>query len=490
MRILVMGDFGGFAESPVPFDQRPIERIDIDNFEQVLRRIHPEVRLEHADRGSEGLELRFESIEDFHPDQLCENVPTLKRILDLRDRLRQPSTFEQAALELLGLANAAPQESDLQQATGREHADKTISDDSDIQPDDSALLDQILGGSVSSDSSVASSQGTGQVDRLIQSVIAPYIEPKSDPRQAECLDSVEAALSSELRRILADENFRSLESAWRTLHFLVFKIAKTVDLHVFVMDVSKPELHAAGDSSEDDLRNTPLFRRLVEQREQESFSLYTCLFDVTKRVDDLVLMANLGAIGAASGGPVLAEASPSFFSMGTWTEEFPSSGLSLDRSDVDDANWDSLRDSSVAPWIGLAAPRFLLRLPYGSQTDRIDAFDFEEFDDESPSHDELLWGAPAALVATLIGLSYLDQGPSMRLGMHSVIDGLPALMRKIDGDTMLMPCAEVFMPERVADNLLESGLIPLLSSKSSNSVQVRRFQSISSTACNLHGFWN
>ena len=42
-------------------------------------------------------------------------------------------------------------------------------------------------------------------------------------------------------------------------------------------------------------------------------------------------------------------------------------------------------------WIGLAAPRVLLRRPYGQRSDPIDSFTFDEFEG-APPQEELLWG--------------------------------------------------------------------------------------------------
>ena len=42
------------------------------------------------------------------------------------------------------------------------------------------------------------------------------------------------------------------------------------------------------------------------------------------------------------------------------------------------AAWRSLRESDDAKYVGLTMPRFLARLPYGSKTDPVEDFDFEE----------------------------------------------------------------------------------------------------------------
>jgi type VI secretion system protein ImpC len=46
------------------------------------------------------------------------------------------------------------------------------------------------------------------------------------------------------------------------------------------------------------------------------------------------------------------------------------------RAQEDAQRWQALRHSSAAPWLGLALPRLLMRLPYGPDTDAVDGFDF------------------------------------------------------------------------------------------------------------------
>src|SRR5215216_2336255 len=74
----VMGDFVGKPEEPLPaFKNRKLVEIDPDNFNQVLAGMKP--RLAYTvdnklqDDGSKlGVELKFEDIEDFEPDQIVQ----------------------------------------------------------------------------------------------------------------------------------------------------------------------------------------------------------------------------------------------------------------------------------------------------------------------------------------------------------------------------------------------------------------------------------
>ena len=77
--------------------------------------------------------------------------------------------------------------------------------------------------------------------------------------------------------------------------------------------------------------------------------------------------------------------------------------------------WQALRNLPEAAYIGLALPRFLLRLPYGADTEPVEAFDFEEM--SSPfDHESFLWGNPGFACALLLGQAFSLNGWQLRPG--------------------------------------------------------------------------
>ncbi len=89
----VMGDFVGKPEEPLPaLKNRKFVEIDADNFNQVLAGMNP--RLAYTvdnklqDDGSKmGVELKFENIEDFEPDNIVQQVEPLRRLIEARQKL-------------------------------------------------------------------------------------------------------------------------------------------------------------------------------------------------------------------------------------------------------------------------------------------------------------------------------------------------------------------------------------------------------------------
>lgn len=93
LKMLVMGDFTGRP------DERPVEKrdpinIDRDNFNDVMKAQGISLNLNVPNRliGREDEELpvslKVESLKDFGPEAVVEQVPELKRLLELRDALR------------------------------------------------------------------------------------------------------------------------------------------------------------------------------------------------------------------------------------------------------------------------------------------------------------------------------------------------------------------------------------------------------------------
>jgi len=90
----IMGDFSGDPTQPLrPLSERKFIQIDRDNFNEVIARMTPGLNLrvdnKLADDGTEmAVALKFNSIEDFEPARVAEQVPALKALLDTRNKLR------------------------------------------------------------------------------------------------------------------------------------------------------------------------------------------------------------------------------------------------------------------------------------------------------------------------------------------------------------------------------------------------------------------
>lgn len=90
----VIGDFSGDPTQPLrPFGERKFIQVDRDNFDDVMRRLAPGLKLKventlAGDGAMMAVELRFNGIEDFEPGRVLDQVPALSTLLETRNRLR------------------------------------------------------------------------------------------------------------------------------------------------------------------------------------------------------------------------------------------------------------------------------------------------------------------------------------------------------------------------------------------------------------------
>lgn len=454
MRLLLMGDFSARAAGERrPLAERPTHRVDVDSLDDVMRRIGP--RLNAA-----GTDIDFESLDDFHPDALFARVPVFASLRQMRQRLMDPARFAQAAAELGG-ATSAPSD-----APGETSGPAGDSGD---------LLAGLLGGRPAAAAPVApAAQAVAGVDAFIRNIIAPHIVPDHRSQQAELVASVDSATAAEMRTLLHTPAFQSLEAAWRGAQWLIssLELDEALELHLF--DVSREELLADVVASQGQLAQTGLHRALADRWRNvpgaHGWSTVTALFSFGPSDTDIGLLAALGLLAAQAGGPLLAAGNPS---------------LALGDAGAL-AGWQSLRQSEAAPHIGLAAPRVLLRLPYGKRSDPCSAFAFEEFPG-SPEHGDYLWGAGSLAIALLLGRAFTQRGWAFEPGDAREIGDLPAYHYTRDGESEMQACAESYLGEEAGQALLTAGLMPVLSHKNRNAVTVMRFQSIAQPAAALAG---
>lgn len=93
MKLLVLGDFTG-SKDERPMEKREPVSINKENFDEVMKGQDISLQFEVPNRltGTPeqelSLALKFQGLKDFGPEAVIEQVPQLKRILELREALR------------------------------------------------------------------------------------------------------------------------------------------------------------------------------------------------------------------------------------------------------------------------------------------------------------------------------------------------------------------------------------------------------------------
>jgi type VI secretion system protein ImpB len=89
----VMADLSGMPDKPLPpISKRKFVAVDRDNINDVMKKIGPRLAFKVPNRLSEddtklNLELRFESMDDFQPAKIAQQVSPLRKLLELRNSL-------------------------------------------------------------------------------------------------------------------------------------------------------------------------------------------------------------------------------------------------------------------------------------------------------------------------------------------------------------------------------------------------------------------
>jgi type VI secretion system protein ImpB len=89
----VLADLSGKPNEPLPkMKDRKFIEIDRDNFDQVLEGMNPRLayRVDNKltdDDTQMAVELRFKSLDDFHPERVADQVEPLRKLVEARQRL-------------------------------------------------------------------------------------------------------------------------------------------------------------------------------------------------------------------------------------------------------------------------------------------------------------------------------------------------------------------------------------------------------------------
>lgn len=90
----VMGDYSGDnTDNKRPLKDRKFSQVDRDNFNEVMHNINPQVNLKvdntlEGDGSQMSVNLDFNSMEDFEPQNIVDKVDPLKKLMATRNKLR------------------------------------------------------------------------------------------------------------------------------------------------------------------------------------------------------------------------------------------------------------------------------------------------------------------------------------------------------------------------------------------------------------------
>lgn len=468
-QLLVLGDWTADGSRNDLARRRPIE-IDRDNFDDVMNGLG--VRLDLGTAGGP-INLEFRSLDDFHPDEIFKRVALFAGLRDLRKRLRNSDTFNSAAREVRE-SLASPPES---------------TPPAEQPPEPSAASDNLLDAILSKpDGGAAAPKPTlsSDLSGLISDLVRPHLVTVDENEQSAMVAAVDEAIGAAMRSILHNRRFQLLEAAWRGLFFLVRRTETSSDLKIFVLDATKEEASADLKAGDADSAVRKLF---AAGRDGDPWAAVVGNFAFAPGVDDTAALIRVGKAAAAARTPFISHVRPDVIGIHSLAENADPADWDLSAETDAGKLWAALRGVPEAEYLGLVIPRFLVRLPYGADTEPTEAFSFEEVTEDF-GHDDYLWANGSFAVAQLLGKTYTELGWHFGRQFATDVSGLPLHMFKKDGQTVYQPCAEAQLSQNAAEQLADHGLMPIVSFKNMDMVRLLRFRSISDANPSLKGRWD
>ncbi|MEP3478787.1 MAG: type VI secretion system contractile sheath large subunit [Fuerstiella sp.] len=482
-RLLILGDLSGRGNRGLKQVGRELAgrktvNVDRDNFDEVMNRLGVELSSTIVDTDNQSVSVRFTELDDFEPDQLFESVGLFDRLRMLRQQLMSESTFAEAANEVRSWANTTDDSSPSQAASANDHGQNDHNEFGSAH------------GSVSLDEILSNSPSQSRWDQMISHLVDPLITAGPDPDRDVLVECVDAAIGESMRKLLHHPEFQRLESAWRGLSMLIRRLETNGDLQIHLLDISQEEI--ALDLAQDDVTDSGLYRLIVDESVAMAggipWSAIIGSDQFSVGSTDAIVLQQLAKIAAATEAPLIAGVPGDAVGC-------TNPGTTPDADDwqapttADIPEWKDLIAADEASFLQLHWPRFRIRLPYGAEARQIDAFDFEELTAKvAADHADYLWCSPAFAAALVLGLSFMENGWDFQPGQIDEVDDLPLCFHVDDDDEQIaLPCAELWLNDRIAAHIRKLGITPLLSVKSTSAVRVGNFLSVNGQP--LAGRW-
>jgi hypothetical protein len=416
-RIVVLGPFAGSADAPAA-----LHRVDGSSFDTTLARLGGTLTL----TGPVPRSLRFENLKALRPEGIARQLPggaarlaARGILLDLRAR-RLGLDEAIAALKSAGLdagltdrivaaltsTSVAPAASAA--AAPAVRPAEAPSTPAPARADD----DDPLGGLLSmvdvpGDSSDASTEApparpappspdpTSSALSAVIGALAGSPKGAAAPSSgvAAALGILDGEISSGVRSVLDHPDFRRFESAWRGLRFLVGRVDFREGITIEIAAV-KP------DGVDEALRKIALDKAAGSLG--DPISLLVGIEAQALDAEGLAGLSEAARTAATIGAP--------FVTIADFEAANALAGT---------AEWADFRTQPSAQFLGIAINRFLLRLPYGADTEPVKDFPFEE------GAAQYTWGSPALAVAAAAARSQAQHGwPTLFEGRDGAIEDL------------------------------------------------------------------
>lgn len=279
-------------------------------------------------------------------------------------------------------------------------------------------------------------------------------------------------IGAQVDSVLHDQEFQKIEASWRGLKLLVDRTDFRENIKFDLLHATKAELLEDFEFAPE-LSQSGLYKHVYNagygQFGGEPVGGIIGNYDFSPSTPDMKLLQYTAAIGAMAHAPFLSSVAPSFFGVDSFQELPNIKDFKAIFEGPKYTRWRSLRESEDARYLGLTAPRFLLRMPYDPVENPVKSFNYRET--VSEDHDHYLWGNTAYLLAERLTDSFAKYRwcPNI-IGPQSggAVENLPVHVYEALGQLQAKIPTEVLITDRREFEMAEEGFISLTMRKGSD----------------------
>lgn len=284
------------------------------------------------------------------------------------------------------------------------------------------------------------------------------------------LVELDRRIGLQLDEILHHPEFAKLESTWRSLKFLADRTYTNENCSIDILNVSKQALI-------EDFEDTPeiINSRLYEIVYSSEFGQfggrpYGVLigdYEFGPGAQDIKLAQQIAAIANMSHAPFVAAADSKLFDIDSFAELSRLRDLEAIFQQEKFAKWNAFRSSEDARYFALTLPKFRLRNTYGSDQSDMNSGGYQETVSDVIKHG--VWGNAAYAFASRLVDSFAKYRWCINITgeENGKVEGLH--MEKSEGavNSLRIP-TQILIPDRQERELIKFGFIPLSIHKGSD----------------------
>jgi len=288
----------------------------------------------------------------------------------------------------------------------------------------------------------------------------------------EMISGLDQKMSIQMSAILHNEEFQKLESAWRSLKYLVDRTDFRENIKIEMLNVSKEDLLEDFEDAPE-ITKSGLYKLAYTQEYGQfggqPYGMMIGNYEFGAGPQDMKLLQDLASVSTMAHAPFISAASSQMFGL----DDFTGLPNMKDLKSVFDMpqyiKWKAFRESEDARNVGLTIPHFLLRLPYGPDSQPIKSFDYTE--DVSAGDSSFSWGNAAFAFASRVTDSFAKYRMAANImGPQGggAVEDLPIYQYEAMGELQTKIPTEVLISERKEFELAEEGFIGLTMRKGSD----------------------